>query len=87
MLGWAASQGATLPKPPMGTVSTAHPRHSEGRDVGATHHGHWLPLTHTSVYSMGGGPTSACLLGPGPQLSLPPPQRVPKAAAMSWERW
>lgn len=63
MLGWAASQGATLPKPPMGTVSTARPRHSEGRDLGATHHGHWLPLTHTSVYSMGGGPDFSVPLG------------------------
>lgn len=29
--------------------------------------------------------TSACLLGPRPQLSLPPPQRVPKPAVTGWE--
>lgn len=50
----------SLPRPP---VCTAHPRHSEGRDLGATHHGHWLPPAHTSMYPMGGGPDFSLPLG------------------------
>lgn len=63
LLYWAASQGTTLPKPPTGTGVHCTPRHSEGRDLGATHPGHWLPPVHTSVYPMGGGPDFSLPLG------------------------
>lgn len=50
----------SLPRAP---VCTAHPRHSERKDLGATHHGHWLPPARTSVYPMGGDPDFSLPLG------------------------
>lgn len=63
LLCWAASQGKTLPKPPTGTSVHCTPRHSQGRDLGATHYGHWLPPAHTSMYPMGGDADFSLPLG------------------------